>query len=392
MNRFRLFLLCMGAFCLGACHASKKLVTTTPSSPLQVADSLPPLPGSEIDLPFAICIRPVLAVADSLVPREFTSDAWPAYTQPSCDFRYKYRFVRSGFALSCTNSRITVQLSGSYQVAGGKCLCTYNKPVSPWVSGTCGFGSEPMRRVNIEIGSRVDFLPGYRIHTLTRLTKLQPLDKCIVSMFSADMTQQVVDSVHSSIDAFCTLMDRTVAGMDFSPWIRQATRIAWQGISIGRYGYMTVNPTQVRVSSLNAARDTLFFSLGISCKPQLSSDSIKARSLPPLPPLITSSARDGFALYLPATYTYTFISKLLNDSLRGKTFLVKGNKLTIKDIDMKGIGKHQVEMKIDFAGDRRGEIVLRGTPVLDTARQTLTIPDISYTLESKDLALRIAKA
>ena len=34
---------------------------------------------------------------------------------------------------------------------------------------------------------------------------------------------------------------------------------------------------------------------------------------------------------------------------------------------------------------------LRGTPVLDAANQTLTIPDISYSLEDEDLALKIAK-
>jgi hypothetical protein len=49
-------------------------------------------------------------------------------------------------------------------------------------------------------------------------------------------------------------------------------------------------------------------------------------------------------------------------------------------------------MKIDFTGSRKGRIYLRGTPVLDTARQTLTLPDISYSLESKDLALKIARS
>jgi hypothetical protein len=47
---------------------------------------------------------------------------------------------------------------------------------------------------------------------------------------------------------------------------------------------------------------------------------------------------------------------------------------------------------IGFDGDRKGRLYLRGTPVLDTARQTLSVPDISYSLESKDLALKMAKA
>jgi hypothetical protein len=72
--------------------------------------------------------------------------------------------------------------------------------------------------------------------------------------------------------------------------------------------------------------------------------------------------------------------------------VVKGRNVIIKEVELKGIGHHQVEMRIDFAGDRRGRIYLRGTPVLDTAKQALSIPDISYSLESKDLALKIARS
>ena len=59
---------------------------------------------------------------------------------------------------------------------------------------------------------------------------------------------------------------------------------------------------------------------------------------------------------------------------------------------MRGAGNHQVEFKIDFEGSNKGRVYLRGTPVLDTAKQILTIPDISYSLESGDLILKIAKS
>ena len=35
---------------------------------------------------------------------------------------------------------------------------------------------------------------------------------------------------------------------------------------------------------------------------------------------------------------------------------------------------------------------LRGTPVLDSAKQTLSIPDIQYSLEGEDLALKIGRS
>ena len=58
---------------------------------------------------------------------------------------------------------------------------------------------------------------------------------------------------------------------------------------------------------------------------------------------------------------------------------------------IKGIGNHQVELRIDFAGSNHGSIYLRGTPTLDTAKQTLSLPDVQYSLEGVDLALKMAK-
>jgi hypothetical protein len=218
-------LLSVPALFLFSCSPSHKLKTTdqpptfqavSPSSIPHLPDTLPRLPVSEVDLPLKISARPVLAMADSMVPREFLSDKWPDYLQPSCDFRYKYRFVRSGFTLSCTNNKIGIQMTGSYQVAGSRCLCALNKPVSPWVSGSCGFGKEPMRKVDINISSRLNFLPNYRVQTISRLESLTAKDRCVVSMLSTDMTQQILDSIHSSVNAFCSYLDGTLAGLDFS--------------------------------------------------------------------------------------------------------------------------------------------------------------------------------
>ena len=168
-----------------SCTSSKKAAS---SLILHLPDSLPALPTSEIDLPVKINAKPILFKANFLVPTEFTSDGWPNYLQPSCDFRYKYRFVRSGFIITCVNNVLGVQLTGNYQVAGAKCLCSLNKPVSPWISGSCGFGKEPLRRVNINVSSRLSFLPNFKIATITAPGKIDAMDKCYVSLFSSDVT------------------------------------------------------------------------------------------------------------------------------------------------------------------------------------------------------------
>src|ERR1700760_2605299 len=167
---------------LWSCSPAKKL--TTPSVTLSLPDSLPPLPQSEIDIPIKLAGKPLLAAADSLFPKEFTSLGWPAYLQPSCDFRYRYRFVRSGFSVRCMNNHISVGMQCSYQVSGGRSLCAAGKPVSPWISGYCGFDKEPMRRVDLAFSTLFAVSRDYRLLTNSGVEQVKALDKCTMSIFS----------------------------------------------------------------------------------------------------------------------------------------------------------------------------------------------------------------
>jgi hypothetical protein len=266
-----------------------------------------------------------------------------------------------------------------------------NKPVSPWISGSCGYGNEPLRRIAISVSSQLSFLPNYKIKSITKLDNLIAYDKCMVSLFSNDVTALVVDSVRSSVDAFCSALDQAVAGMDFSKTFQQAFAQAYNKTPISKYGYLLINPSIIRVGQLNYSKDTFNISIGVTCRPQLTSDSVRTAAAAGYPLLNATENKNEVSLYLCADYDYAFLSKLFNDTLRNKAFDVKGKTIVIKEASIKGIGNHQIEVRIDFAGSNKGRVYLRGTPVLDAANQTLTLPDITYTLEDEDLALKIAK-
>ena len=356
---------------------------------LSLPDTLPALPQSEIDIPVKIAGTPLLKTADSIVPKEFLSPGWPAYLQASCDFRYRYRFVRSGFNIRCINDHLSVSMTGSYQVAGGRCLCAAGRPVSPWVSGYCGFDKEPMRRIDFSFGTQLGIQPDYRLRATSAVERILAIDRCKMSVFSMDMTDQITDSIRSSIAAFCKSFDASLSTVKFGDYLRQTAK-TWQKSPIGPYGWLAVNPLALRIGTLNYSRDSFSLSLGISCRPELGSDKSPAKQVS-LPPVSGGANRNGITLFLPANYEYDFLSRLLADSLKDRSFLYKGRQVIVKDVAIKGTGRHQVELRIDFGGSYQGRIYLRGTPVIDTARQTLSIPDISYSLESRDMLLRMAR-
>jgi hypothetical protein len=371
-----------------ACSSAKKTIASQ-----EEKLTLPELPLSELDIPIHIAAAPILSKAEKLVPETFTSDGWPEFIHPSCDFRYKYRFNRTMLQIGCSNNLISIRFGGNYQVSGSKCLCTAGIPVTPWISGNCGFQPQPLRRVNMALSATLQFLPNYTVRTNTVINQIQPLDKCEVSVFSSDITQLVMDSIRSSLATFSTALDQTIAGLSFTKYVNQIRDSGYNKMSIGNYGFLLLNPTALRIGQLNFAKDSFSISLGLSCKPQLGSDPINHIQSPPsLPALLQTESRNGFRIYLSMNYGYDFLTTMLKDSLHNKVFDYQGRTIVVKDASIRGIGNQQVEIHIDFAGSNHGSIFLRGTPVLDTAKQTLSIPDIQYSLEGEDLALKIARS
>ena len=387
-KRYRFFTgLILGLF-LFSCSTTHPLKTEK-----KQAEHLPDLPVSEIDIPIRVAAAPLLVKTESGIPTTFTSDGWPNFMQPTCDFRYKYRFVRTKIQLSCTNNQIGVSFGGSYQVAGGKTLCTAGIPVAPWVSGSCGFVPEPMRKVTIALQSNLQFTPGYQLKTKTAVSQLQTSDRCQVSLFSSDITQLVLDSIRSSLMAYGSSIDQQLAATSFSNYLQQAASMVYKALPVGQYGYLLVDPTAMRIGPLNYANDSFSISVGMSLHPLAGSDAaMVVPGTKSLPPLEQHPARHGIRLYLDAVYDYAFLSKLLHDSLYNKVFDVKNRTIVVKDCAVRGIGNHEIEVKVDFAGSNHGSLFLRGRPELDSAKQTLTLQHISYSMEGEDLALKLARS
>lgn len=372
---------------LSGCSASKTTQVETPKT----IRTLPLLPESRINIPVKVAMKQVLDQMDAGTAKEFTSEKWPDYYQSSCDFRYKYRFVRSPFTFSCVNNIVNIAFQGSYQIAGSKTVCAFDKQLSPWISGSCGFGREPMRKVNLSITSLLQMLPQHELRTTTRLNQLIPLEKCEVSLLKTDVTQEVMDSIRVSVESYCTAFDHFVRNLNnvnaLDKWRKNRSPV----MPIMKYGFLNLYPTYFRLGRFNYQHDTLYFSVGFYGNPKFSSDSMHVVNPKPLPPVVSADQPGGIATYLHASYDYVFLTKLLNDSLRNKPFEVEGRTFLIKDINLSGSEDYKVQIDVSFDGYRKGTLHLKGTPLLDSAKQVLSMPDISFALDSRDMLLNIAK-
>jgi hypothetical protein len=289
-----------------SCGSTKKI------SSVEIAAALPTLQPSQINIPVKVFAKPFFEKAETMAPPEFTSEGWPAYLQTGCDFKYKYRFVRSGFLFNVVNNKVIITLNGNYQIAGAKCLCAFNKQASPWVMGSCGFGAEPLRKVQIIIGSQLQFNQNYSVKTTTRVESLKAIDKCSVTLFNQNVTPEVLDSIRASVVAFTQSMDSTIGGFDFTEAVDKAAKMVGKKISLKNYGFMKVNPASLSISPINYLKDTLYVSIGAGCYPEITSDSVNSSVTTFLPPLKNEKLVPGFIINANAAYNYVFLDTLIN--------------------------------------------------------------------------------
>jgi hypothetical protein len=161
---------------------------------------------------------------------------------------------------------------------------------------------------------------------------------------------------------------------------------------ISKYGFINLNPTMLRIGRFNVNRDTLYFSVGFTGNPQFSSDSLKLVTRAALPPINNTDNPGEVTAYINAIYDYKFFNKILYDSLHDKPFEVEGRTFVIKDVTVGGSNDGKIQVDVSFTGNRKGVLHLSGTPLLDTARQVLSMPDISFDLDTRDMLVNIAKA
>ncbi|MEJ7767508.1 MAG: DUF4403 family protein [Chitinophagaceae bacterium] len=368
-----------------SCNSQQKILSPT------VATRLPPLQESVVNIPLKIYAKPYLDKAALTTPSQFNSTSWPNFLHSSCDFRYKYRFIRSGLRFSCADNKATITFLGNYQVAASKTVCAFGKQVTPWITGSCGFNPEPMRRVEINVVSTFHFMPDYTIRSSSGVGKISPVDKCTVTALNADITGFVIDNIRSSVAAFGSSLDQTIAGINFLPLIKKIGMAVGRKLPLSSYGYIKINPSAVKVGTFGYIGDTLHIVAGLACYPEVSSDSTNHATTSLLPPLSTVPLEGGFVINANATYTYLYIDSLLTRLVKNKPLLIKRKTFMINQIKVKGLVNNMIELSFRFSGSKSGTVFLTGTPALDVKSQVISLPDLNYSVQSKDIVLSLGK-
>jgi hypothetical protein len=358
----------------------------------QVIDSLP---ESQIDIPISINLKPIYQLAERNVDTVFTSPDYPTgWVQEECATRYKYHFRRSPFQMTASGTTFNLAFTGYYQIIGSTRVCAYGSALSPWTPEcACGF-KEPERRVNISFSSSFQLQKNYLL--VTKMTRSEPkaLDKCNVCFWGQDITTTVLNGLKKELDASKKAMEDSFGRINLRPFVQQA----WNRLSgvyeIPGAGYLALNPKKLRMDNIAAKNDMLNISIGISATPVISLGQPAVKPTP-VPDLTTSKNPGGFNIFLEAALQYDSLTQVMNSYLIHKRFDVTDGifkkHIIIENTKVSGDDKGNMLIDLEFSGSFKGAVTFKGKPVYDSATKTITVENMDYDLQTKNILLKTAK-
>jgi hypothetical protein len=358
----------------------------------QIVDSLP---DSDIDIPITINLKPIYQLAERNVDTVFTSPDYPnGWVQEECTTRYKYHFRRSPFKLSASGTTFNLAFMGYYQITGASRVCVNGTALSPWTPEcACGF-KEPERRVNISFTSSFKLQNNFLL--LTKMTRSEPqaLDKCNVCFWGQDITSTVLNGLKKELDASKKAMEDSFGRINLRPFVQQAWNKLNDVYEIPGAGFLALHPKKLRMENIAAKNDMLNISIGISATPVVSLGRPDIQTTA-VPDLSSSKNPGGFNIYLEAALQYDSLAQVMNGYLVHKRFDVTEGifkkHIIIENTKVSGDDKGNLLINLEFSGSFRGTVMFTGKPVYDAATKTITVENMDYDLQTKNILLNTAK-
>lgn len=359
---------------------------------LNTSLALDTLPLSDIDIPIRINLKPLYAIAEKTVQKEYTTPNYPRdFVVENCDSRYMYKFRRGPLQFSGQGNQLQFGFTGYYIIAGGQRICSGTGsdriPVTPW-SPTCTCGlSEGERRVNVSFTAGMQITPSYHIIPAIKTNEPKPIDKCTVCFWGQDITQTIMDRLRAQLEESRKGMQDTMMKMDLRPQFQKVWDMLNAIQPVSNYGFLQINPQQIRVSQLSVDKDTLRLSLGISARPRMvQTRPVEIRTV--IPDLSVGQNRRGFSIYTDALLNYDSLSNLLQTAMYKKRIDAEGSGkyIIVEKVQVYGSNSAMLNLKMQFSGSISGTFYLSGKPVYD--QKQLRLENLDYDIQSKSMVVK----
>ncbi len=361
-----------------------------PGGPSPVLEELPP---SLLNIPVEYSMDLVPQMLEDAVPMVM-GDLGDRRNFPAASgVEYAFQVERESFQAQVVGDTIRVATTLHYQAQAW-----YDPPFLQEITGSCGRREAERPRARIVLASPVEVDEEWRLRTNLRVERLEPLssesrDRCRVSDFNVDLTELVMEGARGFLDQWASEADAAVASLDLREQLSGYWEQLLEPVPVGEGFWLVLDPRGVRIGDIRPGegeRVSLRTTLAVQLSPRIVSGGRPSPSEQELPQLERGAAPGDSRVAVEARADYGTITELAARTLEGREFEAGGRTIRVRHASVHGVGDGRVALELDLAGALQGRVFLVGTPVYDSDRNEVTVPDLDFHVDTRNVLSRAA--
>ncbi len=373
--------------CGGTCQ--RRIEAPAPTAPV-VAPA--PLPSSRIDTFVRIPLAELEAQAEAVVPRTFAEEPYRMVIEGTAEepvVTAGYHVERGALSLESSRRGLLLRTALAYWVRARR----HVGPIT--VPGSCGLDGDPRRHfaLAVALDARVD--PRWNLQPTLMVRELAATDRCEMTFAEVDVTGRVRTSLVQQLESeLPRLRERIRSTVDLRARATEAwTRLA-EPFELDPQTFLVMHPEAVALTQPTIEGHFLRVGLSLRARPEVVIGARPAAESRPLPDAGDEVGPPGLELHVPVRIDHAAVARALSEHFRletgGVRYPATGRRyVRPTHIELFGYGS-TVVVRVEFTGYADGVLYLSGTPTLDDATQSLSMPDLEFTVESRSLLLRTA--
>jgi len=263
-------------------------------------------------------------------------------------------------------------------------------------AGAEGRRADGVPRARVRLATPVTITRGWGLRTDVRVVDVEPAsdrpeDRCRVTAppLSLDATEVLLETVEGELQNRVAEVDSLVARLDLRTALEGAWRRLREPVALAENTWLVVDPRGARIAPLEAAggaEEAIEARASLLARPRI---ALGARPEPRGAALGRAEAWEDdverFDLWVEGGVSYDAASRRLEGELVGEELTVAGRRLRVAGVKVRHGGGRKVAVELDVEGGVQGRLFLVGTPVFDAAEQVLTVPDLTFSAETRNL-------
>jgi hypothetical protein len=341
---------------------------------------------STVTLPITVSLASVAAKVEDKVPHgQNHEDEWhPLGSFPVVGTLYvKEMWQRDPLSIRLEGSHLDLSAHVRYRARVAARACVLGS--CRWVPlAGCGHDG-PMPSLDVALRTEIGVRPDWTVVAHTTPRRVRTGYRCRLSKANVDVTERVEKMVQDLLAKNAPEIDERIReAVNLRHHVQSVWNTVQEPIKASRGVYVLMQPEAVAATPPVGSGTTLKTTVSMVVRPRMVVGARPAVKLLPLPPNGTVAPGKGFRIQMVAELPFTVMDSIVRKKLVGKSFDIEGHHIVVRGMRLYGSGTRLV-LAATVSGDARGTLYFVGTPVFDPDSQVVSVPDLDFSVESRNV-------